>query len=133
MTTLVERIDADNVRLTFKYMDYVNEPTWPHHLYKVTLYRKGRQWTLSFKMGSGLTDDPDVETVLYSVLSDTLGYVNCSGFLDWADEYGYNVQDPDIRSEARKTYNAVKAQSARAEQFFQNDFNRYVHQTDWNS
>lgn len=131
MIPLADRIQQDNVRIRVKYIDYRVTDNWPHHLYRVTLLRKGRQWTLDFKMGSGLTEEPDALTVLANVLSDSWGYQNSSGFADWADEYGYEIQDPEIRAKAAKIYKAVKAQSNRAEKFLQGDFIRYVEQTDW--
>lgn len=131
MITLAERIKADRIRLDFKYVDFVTEDNWTAHKYKVTLRRKGRQWTLDFRMGSGTTDDPDALNVLYCILSDTSGYLNSTGFPDWADEYGYDIQNPDSRRKAQKIYNSVKRQAKRAEQFFQADFMRYVDQTDW--
>lgn len=131
MLSLAERIKADKIRLTFKYVDYQTTDNWPHHLYRVTLFRRGRQWTLDYRMGSGRTDDPTALMVLHSIISDTAGYLNCSGFLDWADEYGYEIQDPDIRSKAHKIYNAIKAQTERADKFFRSDLMRYVNETDW--
>lgn len=128
--TLDELIERDRIKITSKYVDTREDDTgWTHHAYRVTLRRKGRQWTLDYRMSTGHTSDPELRDVLHSVLSDTSGYLNASGFCDWAEEYGYDTDS--IR--ALNTYNAVKAQSNRLEKFLRDTstFLEYVREANW--
>lgn len=56
-----------------------------------------------FSHGPAITEGPDIQTVLHSVLSDADG--TDEPFEDWAESLGY---DPDSRK-AEATYNACKA------------------------
>ena len=129
MIKLADRLKADHVRITSTYVDTrKDDKGWMHHAYRITLRRKGRQWTLDFRTGVN-NGDPELLDVMYCILSDTFGYENASGFADWAGEYGY---DPDS-IKARDTYNAVKAQAKRLERFLRTtrEFTDYLENTDW--
>lgn len=133
MISLADRIESDRIKITTTYMDTApDESGWMRHVYKVQLRRKGRKWTLKFYMGVGHTSEPDIQDVLHSVISDTSGYYDASGFWDWCAEYGYDVETPEEEEKHRKTYNAVRKQADRAEQFFGRDLFSYLHDTDWN-
>lgn len=130
MTTLADRLTADRVRMDVKFVDTTKDADgWEHHLYRVTLRRKRRQWTLDFRQGIGHTADPRLLDVMCCILADTSGYANASGFLDWAETYDYN-QDS---IKARKLYQAVKRQSDRLERFLGGypTYHKYVNETDW--
>lgn len=77
--------------------------------YKVKLKHKGRQMSLFFSQGYGISGAPTVETVLECLSSDSsmLDY----GFEEWADNLGW---DSDSRK-AEKTYKLCQRQAKKLE------------------
>src|SRR6516225_4809646 len=127
MLSLADRIEKDRIRVSSKFIDTTTDGSgWQHHLYRVTLKRKGRQWTLDFRQGIGHTSDPTTYDVLNCILSDASGILNCTGFADWADDYGYNPSS----SKARETYDACRKQTDRAWRFFNGSLTEYLENTD---
>ena len=86
---------------------------WEHYRYEVKLRFDGRSLTCKTWKQGGITDDPEPHAVIGSMLQDTAGYENSSGYHDWCDEYGY---DSDSISN-RETYEQVKDQAERLERF----------------
>lgn len=126
MTTLKQRITADNVRAESVWTERPEWADFGDHWYNVTLKRKGRQLTVPFGMGSALTDDPTAQDVLDCLLSDASGYENARSFEEWASEYGY---DTDSRK-AERVYEQVKTQTHKLRKFLGEDFDAYVWETD---
>src|SRR5262249_20748491 len=80
-----------------------------HNAYKVRLRYQGRSMTVPWKQGLGITDDPDVERVMESLLSDAATVENARSVEDWGEELGY---DTDSRK-AEKIFRAVESQTNR--------------------
>lgn len=132
--SLRDRIEEDGIRATVTYMDFVRGE-WDHNVWSVTfrwtnLMRKRRRMTVPFMTGVGLSqDDVTAESVLSSLISDTVGYDNAGGFPDWCSEYGYDSDS----IKARETYDQVARQAGKLYQFLGRRTGVYLDsdQTDW--
>lgn len=137
MLDLRSRIRIDNVRARSTYGTAPYNPTFPESdNWTVTLYRRDsnghrKQLTIPFYTGQGLRDEladgPGPAVVLECLLSDAVGYVNASGFQDWASDYGY---DPDSRK-AEHTYRQVGKLTERLSRWLGEDFDDYLFRTEF--
>lgn len=80
---------------------------FPHHAYRVRLTHEGRSMETPWRQGMGHTTDPEAHAVIGSLLMTAQGLESCTGFADWAEEYGYN---PDSIS-ARSDYDECRRQA----------------------
>ena len=99
-----------------------DEQGWEHHAYTLRVYYGDRYMDTPWKQGLGITDDPDIESVLESLASDAAGYVNAQDFEDWASEYGY---DTDSRK-AFALYEEVGRQTDNLRGMLAEDFDAIV-------
>lgn len=116
-------IARDNVRAEAEYgNDATDLDDWQESAnpWTVTLRRKRRQLTVNYWTGTAITEDPDAETVLGSLLSDASSADQ--SFEDWAGDYGY---DTDSRK-AYATYEAVQSQTEDLQHFLGEDFAEYL-------
>lgn len=90
--------------------------------WRCTLGYQGRQLTVDFWTGIGVTGDPKAADVLACLVSDAVSYVNASGFTDWAHEFGYDI---DSRK-AYDTYNACAAMEPRIRRLLGADFDLFA-------
>lgn len=95
---------------------------WQHNSYKVRISYQGRRMTVPWRQGLGITDDPNAEDVMESLLLDAAGFENARDFEDWAAEYGY---DTDSR-QAERVYRAVESQTKKLEKLLGDDYQRMV-------
>lgn len=80
---------------------------WPHYAYRVRLTHDGRTMEVPWRQGTGITHDPEAHDVIGALLMDASGIESCTGFPDWAEQYGYN---PDSIA-ARGRYDQARQQS----------------------
>ena len=85
--------------------------------FKVTLKAAGRQMTLYFSQGYGISGEPTAAGVLNCLASDSASVENVRSFEDWASDLGY---DPDSRK-AEKIYKTIIKQAERLKKFLGND------------
>jgi hypothetical protein len=81
--------------------------------FKVTLRGGGRQMTLYFSQGYGISGEPDAASVLNCLASDSASVENARSFDDWASDLGY---DPDSRK-AEKIFKTCEVQAAKLKKF----------------
>lgn len=107
--TIAEYLTTHPVTLTI--LEGPNETSdaagWQHFAYRLELQHNACTLVTPWRQGTGITDDPDVATVLDSLASDSLTVYNAQSFEDWAAELGY---DTDSRK-AYATYGEVRAQA----------------------
>ena len=85
--------------------------------FKVTLKAAGRQMTLYFSQGYGISGEPTAADVLDCLASDAASVENSREFEEWASDLGY---DPDSRK-AEKIYKTIIKQAERLKKFLGND------------
>ena len=85
--------------------------------FKVTLKAAGRQMTLYFSQGYGISGEPTAADVLNCLASDSASVENARSFEDWASDLGY---DPDSRK-AKKIFKACEKEAERLKKFLGND------------
>lgn len=85
--------------------------------FKVTLKTAGRQMTLYFSQGYGISGEPTAADVLDCLASDAASVENSREFEEWASDLGY---DPDSRK-AEKIYKTIIKQAERLKKFLGND------------
>ena len=83
--------------------------------FKVTLRAAGRQMTLYFSQGYGISGEPTAADVLNCLASDAASVENnnLTGFEGWASDLGY---DPDSRK-AEKIFKTIEKQAERLKKF----------------
>lgn len=98
-----------------------------HRAYATTLRNSaGREMTVKFHSGMGISDTPTLNDVLYSVAIDASG-VEGVEFISWADEMGYELEpvwerkNGPVTSEARKVYRAARSQTDALKEFIGDD------------
>ena len=111
---------AKKVRVENEYMGYKKEDNWQFNEWKTTLKYGNKQMTVPFKMGIGLSGEPEVRDVLSSLISDRACVLYSRDFEDFCADLGY---DPDSRK-AEKIYNDIKKQSAKLEKFLGDDLDK---------
>ena len=93
----------------------MGEPGMSHHRCEIT-GPEGKM-EIYFSQGSAFGGrDPEIDDVISSVARDCAGYANARSFEEWADEYGYSLDEEEDRAEAMKIYRAVERQCYLAEQ-----------------
>lgn len=85
--------------------------------FKVRLRYRGRQLTIPFSQGYGLSGEPTAADVLNCLASDSASVENARSFEEWASELGY---DPDSRK-AEKTFKVCETQADKLKKFLGND------------
>ena len=83
---------------------------WEYKAWKVTIRMGKRRLTTSYRMGMAHTGEPDVASVVYSLISD-YQCARDSSFEDFCFEYGYNL---DSRK-AEKTFKQCRATGPKLE------------------
>lgn len=101
MTTTSLKQLAQSVKIESKYgarLDWDKQTDWQQQAngYTVILKYQGRQYTLDFWQGTGITEDPTAAGVLDCLLSDANG--GEMTFDDFCGEFGY---DTDSRTAER--------------------------------
>jgi hypothetical protein len=81
--------------------------------FKVTLKAAGRQMTLYFSQGYGISGEPTAARVLDCLASDSSSVENARSFEDWASDLEY---DPDSRR-AEKIFKTCEKQAERLKKF----------------
>lgn len=81
--------------------------------FKVTLRRPGKQMTLYFSQGYGISGEPTAADVLNCLASDSSIVENARSFEDWASDLGY---EPDSRK-AEKIFKTCEKQAERFKKF----------------
>ena len=85
--------------------------------FKVTLRHDGRQMTLYFSQGYGISGEPTAADVLNCLASDSSSVENARSFEDWASDLGF---DPDSRK-AEKIFKVCEKQAERLKKFLGED------------
>jgi hypothetical protein len=86
MTTITE-----NIGIEVSYIDFIEDGSWPHHLYEVELTYQGRNFTTTYSMGLAHTSEPEIKDVVYSLISDSNTIEFSDGkFESWCADLGYN-------------------------------------------
>ena len=85
--------------------------------FKVTLRYAGRQMTLYFSQGYGISGEPTAADVLNCLASDSSSVENARSFEDWASDLGY---DTDSRK-AEKIFKVCEKQAERLKKFLGED------------
>ena len=85
--------------------------------FKVTLRYSGRQMTLYFSQGYGISGEPTAADVLNCLASDSSSVENARSFEDWASDLGY---DTDSRK-AEKIFKVCEKQAERLKKFLGED------------
>ena len=125
MTTTAKLSDlAQTVAISSEYgakLDYDKQDDWQRKAngYRVTLRYKGRQMSLDFWMGTGLSGEPEADLVLSSLLLDSSAVDQ--SFEDWCGEFGY---DTDSRK-AEATYNACRKSGEKLQRLLGDDFEAF--------
>ena len=70
---------------------------WPHYAYRVQITHDGRTMETPWRQGTGITHDPEAHDVIGSLLMDAQGIEGCTGFPDWAENYGYDTDSIKAR------------------------------------
>jgi hypothetical protein len=81
--------------------------------FRVTLRHAGRQMTLPFSQGYGISGEPTAADVINCLASDSASIESARSFEEWAPELGY---DPDSRK-AEKIFKICKIQAAKLKKF----------------
>ena len=71
-----------------KFIGYTTKDEWNANQYKVTLKNKGKQFTIDYYMGLGLTEPPKLSDVLFSLIMDSEALE--MDFDSWCDMLGYD-------------------------------------------
>ena len=87
--------------------------------FKVTLRHAGRQMTLHFSQGYGISGEPKAADVLNCLAADSGSVENnlLTGFEGWASDLGY---DPDSRK-AEKIFKTCEKQAEKLKKFLGDD------------
>jgi hypothetical protein len=82
----------------------------PHRAYRLRLTHEGRTMETPWRQGMGIATDPEPHDVIGALVMDAQGIESCTGFPDWAKQYGYDpdsIRDRGIYDECRRQYDAV--------------------------
>lgn len=134
MTTIHERIASTGITAEVKPS---NEPAPEGFVpgstsWRVTLHNPvtGRRITEPFHIGPAWEREPNAADVLDALLSDATSYRNADGFEDWANDFGYDLDDYPTRRRAQKIYNACARLSDRLDTFLGDDFDAFAYETE---
>lgn len=104
------------------HLDWDEQDDWQKQAnsYRVKLRYRGRQLSVDYWMGVGLSGDPDAESVLECLLSDAIaGQDTFEGF---CMEFGYNE---DSRK-AKRIYDACVRMRNKLERLLGDDFDDFL-------
>ena len=120
--TMQQFVNKNNIRITSEWAaeNPANKEWKDANHYKVTLKMNGRQMTLYFSQGYGISGEPTAQSVINCLISDAIGFENSRGFEDWAGEYGY---DTDSRK-AEAIYKTIERQAKKLKQFLGEKYNQ---------
>lgn len=127
MTTKSLKQLAQNVRLTSEYgaakLPYEKRDEWQKsaHDYRCTLRYQGRQYSFDYWMGQAHKDEPSVEMVLDSLLSDASA--GDQDFEEFCSEFGY---DEDSR-EAERTWKACQKSGEGVKRLLGDDYETFLY------
>ena len=112
-------VRLNKIRMTSDYADsnpnMADSQNMNH--FKCTLKMGKKQMTLFFSQGYGINGEPDAESVLDCLASDSAGVENAFSFEDWANEYGYDI---DSRK-AEKIFKVCERQAEKLKAFLGDD------------
>ena len=119
MGTMKQFVNRNKIKATSEWADANPNMADAQNMnhFKVTLRREGKQMTLYFSQGYGISGEPDAASVLNCLASDSSSVENSREFEEWASDLGY---DPDSRK-AEKIYNTCIKQAERLKKFLGND------------
>jgi hypothetical protein len=124
---LAERIQQDGITAESEPTEQPPYGFDNANWWRVTLRMDGRDLTLPFGMGYGLTGKPTAADVLECLLSDASGIENARGdFEEWASEYGY---DTDSRK-AYAYYQQAEKQTELLSYFLGDKYHAYLWDTE---
>ena len=115
MGTMKQFVNKNRIKATSEWADanpHMADAQNMNH-FKVTLKRAGKQMTLYFSQGYGISGEPDAASVLNCLASDSSSVESARSFEDWARDLGY---DPDSRK-AEKTFKVCEKQAERLKKF----------------
>ena len=119
MITMQQFVNRHKVKIRSDWADA--NPNMPDsgnmNHFKVTLRANGRQMTLHFSQGYGISGEPTAADVLNCLASDSSSIENAGSSEEWASDFGY---DPDSRK-AEKIYRACVKEAARLKVFLGDD------------
>ena len=115
MTTYKGFVNSRGIRATVEYADSNPnmEDSRDMNHWRVILRCKGKQLTVPFSTGYGISGEPTAADVLSCLASDASSIDNASSFEDWAADFGY---DTDSRK-AERTFKACERQAAKLRAF----------------
>jgi hypothetical protein len=124
MKTTLKKL-AKKIKMTVKYgakMSWEKMDQWQRDAngYRLILTYQGRQMSLDFWQGWGISHDPDIEGVIDCLLSDASGADQ--SFENWCRDLGY---DTDSRK-AEKIYKQVVKQTLRLKNLLGDDFEKFL-------
>ncbi len=104
------------------HLEYSKQDEWQQNAngYRCTLRYKGRQYSLDFWQGVGISGDPTAESVLECLLSDASV---SDGFEEFCGEFGY---DTDSRK-AERLHKACLKIRDNMERLLGEDFQGFLH------
>lgn len=134
MATLREFIKANRITMRAEWADDNPHMTAARDMdhWKCTIVRRDddgtrAQMTVYFSQGYGRNGkEPRVCDVLNCLASDASGVENARGFMDWACEYGYDI---DSRA-AERTYRTVQRQAQKLRRFMGNAYTALLWETE---
>ena len=119
MGTMKQFANRNKIRATVEWAD--SNPHMPDsknmNHFKVILRHAGRQMTLLFSQGYGISGEPTAADVLNCLASDSSSVENARSFEDWAADLGY---DTDSRK-AEKIFKACEIQATKIKKFLGED------------
>ena len=92
--------------------------------WSVTLSYRGRRLTAPFFTGSAHKDPPDPCEVLETLLGEAGTVENSGDWRDWADELGYDPEDPP--RDLRRIYARTVRQTEKLRNFLGDDYDTLV-------
>jgi hypothetical protein len=128
---LAQLIENRKVGFTFAHgakLDRSLQQKWQFQArdFSCRLTYQGRSMTIDYWMGRGIKRDPNAADVLDSILSDASSFDSARDFRDWASDFGYDTDDPDVLTEAQKTYSTVRKQTDRLKTLLGNDYEEFL-------
>lgn len=106
---------------------------WPANHYRVTLARDGAEpLSIPFSCGVGITEEPGTADVLDCLASDASMAADAGDVLDFASECGFPLDSHEDREKARRTFEAIQAQTAALREFLPSEaaYEELVYETE---
>lgn len=117
MFTSIDQLNNSKLLKT-DYKGIVKNTLWNNqqvNFYKATLKNNGKQFTLDYYMGLGISRPPSVSDVLYSLIMDS-DALNMS-LSEFCNEFGYD----EYTAQGKKIYNLCLKNGKRLKALFSSD------------